>query len=182
MFFIIPFFFSNFAWLLKEDCCKQCISITGHIFGRHWIVCYCGSSERLQGCSCCWSSGQNIGRCSRQKQKAKRSCCPKSKVKTKGDSFCIQCLTKSWTITIRYLFSLALDNNSFAHGIFVDLSKAFDTLDHSVLITKLRHYCICGFALNWFTSYLSHRKQYVQFGNKPLWLLDRSCICTSLLF
>lgn len=63
------------------------------------------------------------------------------------------------------------DNNSFACGIFVDKSKAFDILDHSVLITKLRHYGICGTALNWFTSYVSHRQQYIQFDNKSSGLL-----------
>ena len=55
----------------------------------------------------------------------------------------------------------ALDNNSFAAGVFVDLQKAFDTVDHTILLNKLNYYGIRGLANNWFKSYLSNRKQYV---------------------
>ena len=43
----------------------------------------------------------------------------------------------------------------------MDLSNAFDTLDHKILITKLQHYGIMGTALKWFIKYLSDRTQFV---------------------
>ena len=55
----------------------------------------------------------------------------------------------------------ALDNNEYACGIFVDLQKAFDTVNHKILIKKLEHYGIRGCANNWFASYLDDRQQYV---------------------
>ena len=55
----------------------------------------------------------------------------------------------------------ALDNNLFACGIFIDLRKAFDTVDHDILLQKLDHYGIRGAANDWFRSYLSNRKQIV---------------------
>ena len=55
----------------------------------------------------------------------------------------------------------ALDNKQFAVGIFVDLQKAFDTVDHNILIQKLEHYGIRGVANDWIKSYLTNRKQFV---------------------
>jgi len=51
------------------------------------------------------------------------------------------------------------------YGIdFVDLSKAFDTLNHEMSIKKLNHYVILGVALNWFKSYLSNRCLFVEYN------------------
>ena len=55
----------------------------------------------------------------------------------------------------------ALDNNCYASGIFVDLQKAFDTVDHDILLYKLNHYGIRGIENKWFKSFLSNRRQFV---------------------
>ena len=55
----------------------------------------------------------------------------------------------------------ALDSGNFACSIFIDLQKAFDTVDLDILFTKLSHYGIRGIALTWFKSFLSNRSQFV---------------------
>ena len=55
----------------------------------------------------------------------------------------------------------ALDEEKYAVSLFLDLSKAFDTVNHSILLSKLELYCMRGNANQWFRSYLSNRKQNV---------------------
>ena len=58
-----------------------------------------------------------------------------------------------------------LDKCQTPINIYIDLSKAFDTLNHEILISKLKYYGINGSAIKLVDSYLSNSKQYVQFNN-----------------
>ena len=60
----------------------------------------------------------------------------------------------------------ALKKNNFTLGVFIELSKTFDTVDHHILISKLENYGVNGNNLRWFQSYLKNRKQYLNFNNK----------------
>ena len=55
----------------------------------------------------------------------------------------------------------ALDDGNISCEVFVDLQKAFDTVDHKILLAKLNHYEIRGVSDDWFKFYLSNRNQYV---------------------
>ena len=69
----------------------------------------------------------------------------------------------------------AVESGVFSCGIFLDLSKAFDTVNHSILLDKLEHYGICGVAKEWFSSYLRNRKQFVSINNTCSSYLDITC-------
>ena len=50
-----------------------------------------------------------------------------------------------------------LDKGMFSYGVFIDVQKAFDTVDHPILLQKLFHYGIRGIFNDWFSSYLKNR-------------------------
>ena len=60
----------------------------------------------------------------------------------------------------------AIKNNNLAIGVFIDLQKAFDTVNHSILLEKLNHYGISGISNTWFKSYLTDRQQFVSIGGE----------------
>ena len=57
------------------------------------------------------------------------------------------------------------NDKNYLLGIFIDLSKAFDTMDHKILIQKLEHYVINGKNLSWFKNYLTNQKQYIHYDS-----------------
>ena len=64
-------------------------------------------------------------------------------------------------ISITETIKKTLDNNKYGCGVFIDLRKAFDTVNHGILLQKLEHYGIRDSASSWFKSYLTNRRQYV---------------------
>ena len=68
-----------------------------------------------------------------------------------------------------------IDKKKYGCGIFIDLRKAFDTVNHEILLNKLDHYGIRGTALHWFHSYLSDRKQFVFHNGESSKLQSINC-------
>ena len=69
----------------------------------------------------------------------------------------------------------SMDEKLETIGIFIDLKKAFVTIEHSLLIKKLNIYGIRGVASSWITSYLDKRSQYVYYNDVKSDTLDISC-------
>ena len=71
--------------------------------------------------------------------------------------------TEQATLELTDRITSAMDNNDVPISIFLDLSKAFDTINHAILLTKLEHYGVKGIPLQLLKKYLTNRKQYVKF-------------------
>jgi len=78
------------------------------------------------------------------------------------------------TVLIDYI-SQAFNSNENVIGIFLDLRKAFDTIDHDILLGKLCKYGFRGNAIDLIRNYLSGRKQYVEFNNVASKSLSVTC-------
>ena len=65
-------------------------------------------------------------------------------------------------VLVEFLIEITnlLDNKKCA-SVFIDLKKAFDTVDHQLLCKKLEYYSICGIAYNWISDYLANHIQNV---------------------
>ena len=68
-------------------------------------------------------------------------------------------------ITITEKIKKAIDDGKITCGVFLDLLKAFDTVDHEILLSILEHYGICGVPLKWFKTFLTQRHQYGSIKN-----------------
>ena len=68
----------------------------------------------------------------------------------------------------------AVDSNNFLAGVFLDLSKAFDTLDHAILLQKLE-IGVTEVAHKWITDYFSNRKQFVLVNESKSCLHNQIC-------
>ena len=75
---------------------------------------------------------------------------------------------------ITEMIKVSIGKGKFGCGIFIDLRKAFDTVNHKILLMKLEHYGIRDM-LNWSQSYLSNRKQYVSINRESSEPLEINC-------
>ena len=69
----------------------------------------------------------------------------------------------------------SIDNKRYCIGIFIDLKKAFDTLNHEILVEKLKSYGIRGVDSHWICSYLKQRKQYVHYDSVNSTIREVQC-------
>ena len=71
--------------------------------------------------------------------------------------------------------SCNFEEKKYTVGVFLDLSKAFDTIDHTIILNKLQCYGVRGSACNWFVSYIQNRKQNVIFNKTESEYKEMSC-------
>ena len=80
--------------------------------------------------------------------------------------YCNNHSTNHALIQITEKIHQALDKNEYACSNFIDLQKAFDTVNHEILFKKLEHYSIRGIPNNWFRSFLTERYQFTTVSNQ----------------
>ena len=78
-------------------------------------------------------------------------------------------------ITLVDNITKSLDNGDVVIGVFLDLKKAFDTVNHKIFKNKLYHYGIRVNVLKWFESYLTNRSQFVLFNGNKSDIRDVTC-------
>ena len=83
--------------------------------------------------------------------------------------------TEHALVSLSEKIKCTLDSGNVGCGIFIDLQKAFDTVNHRILLQKLEHYGIRGIALQWFQSYLHNRKQFVSVNGHSSRLSNITC-------
>ena len=91
--------------------------------------------------------------------------------------------THALIISITESIRQSIDNNEFGYGIFIDLKKAFETVNRAILLTKLNPYGIRLVVHGWFKSYLSQGEQFVNVnGHNSLKFLASRLWCSTRLY
>ena len=83
--------------------------------------------------------------------------------------------TQQAIITLVEKITSSLDDGDLVIGVFLDLKKAFDTVDHRILLNKLYAYGIRGNILKWYESYLTDRSQYATYDGMQSNTLSIRC-------
>ena len=83
--------------------------------------------------------------------------------------------TQQAIISLVQNITQSLDSGDIVIGLFLDLKKAFDTVNHDILLRKLHAYGIRGNILKWFKSYLTDRSQFVVLDEKSSDIRNIKC-------
>ena len=83
--------------------------------------------------------------------------------------------TSQALMSISEMIRKSIDNKEYGCSVFTDPTKAFDTVHHSNLLSKLNHYGIRGIAGDWFRSFITNRKQFVTVNGSNSDLLPITC-------
>ena len=75
------------------------------------------------------------------------------------------CSTEHAIVDLVNHLKMSLDKNLYSIGVFLDLSKAFDTVNHEILLAKLKYYGVNKLTHSWITDYLKNRKQFITYGS-----------------